>query len=88
MQDIADDIGYVGSGMIAAKLYDLGAYPAAVKSCLGEEVVGDVYEVPDPTNVLPVLDEYEGDEYKREKAIVKMAPGEEAEAWVYWSTLR
>ena len=52
---------YVGKGSVAGELYDLGAYPGALKSrSKSARVVGEVYHLPDTTQALRSLDEYEG----------------------------
>ena len=84
MQKVADKIDFVGQGRIKAKLYDLGSYPAAVEELWQNEISGDVYNVHDVEKVFSVLDDYEGPEYWREKANVKMERGEVLNAWVYW----
>ncbi len=49
----------VGRGSIAAALFDLGIYPAAVPASDGR-VWGEVYEATQPFVVLQALDELEG----------------------------
>jgi len=52
---------FKGRGSIAAALFDLGIYPAAVSAEDGHaRVRGEVYEMTDATAVLEVLDEIEG----------------------------
>lgn len=79
---VASELLYIGTGRVKASLYDLGAYPGAVKEG-NSEIVGDVFELRNET-VLAVLDEYEGDEYRREIEAVKLSSGETVEAWMYW----
>ena len=82
---------YIGRGSIAAALYDLGIYPAAVPSTEGR-VWGEVYDVADPPTVLAALDEIEGYRpedhdrslYTRAEVDVALADGTEARAWVYF----
>lgn len=82
---------YIGRGSIAAALYDLGIYPAAVPSTEGR-VWGEVYDVADPPTVLAALDEIEGYRpedpdrslYTRAEVDVVLADGTEARAWVYF----
>ncbi len=50
---------YRGRGTIAAALFDLGIYPAAVPDPDGR-VWGEVYEMTHPVIVLRALDELEG----------------------------
>ena len=52
---------YVGKGIVAGELYDLGSYPGALKSQdLASRVVGEVYRLSNATQALQRLDEYEG----------------------------
>jgi pyruvate carboxylase len=86
MNEIADDLIYVGRGNIKAGLFDLGHYPAAVKGAWQTEIKGDVYEIGKADAVFAVLDDYEGEEYKRGTAAVTMANGQSTNAWIYWYT--
>jgi gamma-glutamylcyclotransferase (GGCT)/AIG2-like uncharacterized protein YtfP len=76
----------VGFGLLRGRLYDLGAYPAAVRSAEPEHRVrGIVYRLePGLREVLLTdLDAYEGAEYRRELAAVRLESGETVSAWVY-----
>src|SRR5215203_5852269 len=48
-----------GRGTIAAALFDLGIYPAAVPAA-DSRVRGEIYELTDPAAALRALDELEG----------------------------
>lgn len=51
---------FVGEGWIRGRLYDLGEYPGAVPSDLGnEQVFGELYRLGRPSEQLPILDEVE-----------------------------
>ena len=84
-------LSFRGRGSIAATLFDLGIYPAAVPSP-DSQVWGEVYAMSDPDAVLGVLDEIEGYSpaapdhslYLRERTLVTLNEGETAEAWVYF----
>ncbi len=84
IQDMADKLRFLGHGKVKAALYDLGAYPAAVEVSGKAELRGDVYEVADAEAVLLFLDEYEGEEYRRELTTVMMEAGEMIKAFIYW----
>lgn len=81
----------VGRGTIAAALFDLGIYPAAVPSSDGM-VHGEVHEMLDPVTVLRELDRIEGYRdnepesslYTRVRKDVTLDTGEVVEAWVYF----
>jgi len=82
---------FVGRGTIAAELYDLGIYPAAVPAPDGR-VWGEVYRMKDPDKALAGLDGIEGysaDDpdrslYVRETVDVKLTDGRTERAWVYF----
>ena len=84
-------LGYVGRGSIAAALFDLGIYPAAVPAEDGR-VWGEVFRMGHPSIVLQALDEFEGcrtDEpesslYTRALTEVTMEDGHTIQAWAYF----
>jgi len=88
---IEEHLRYSGRGSIAAALFDLGIYPAAVPAAEGR-VWGEVYEVLDPPLVLEALDEIEGYSpgelesslYTRRKTSVTLENGRIVEAWAYF----
>jgi len=58
---IDSQLAFKGSGTIAAALFDLGIYPAAVPSeHENARVRGEVYEMTDAPAVVAVLDDIEG----------------------------
>jgi gamma-glutamylcyclotransferase (GGCT)/AIG2-like uncharacterized protein YtfP len=81
----------VGRGSIAAALFDLGIYPAAVPASDGR-VWGEVYEALQPFLVLQALDELEGYRpgepetslYNRALTPVTLEDGREVHAWAYF----
>lgn len=82
---------YMGHGWIAAALFDLGIYPAAVPD-EGSRVVGEVYEMTQPASALRALDELEGYRpgepetslYTRRRTPVHMDDGTVVDAWAYF----
>ncbi len=80
-----------GRGSIAAALFDVGIYPAAIPAS-DTRVRGEIYRMFDSASVLAVLDEIEGfrpsrpDEslYTRVEAQVTFDNGQVASAWVYF----
>jgi gamma-glutamylcyclotransferase (GGCT)/AIG2-like uncharacterized protein YtfP len=82
---------YTGRGTIAAALFDLGIYPAAVPASDGQ-VRGEVYRMSHPSIVLQALDEFEGcraDEpesslYTRTLTPVTLEDGSVVDAWAYF----
>ena len=81
----------VGRGSIAATLFDLGIYPAAIPA-LDERVLGEVHRMLDADAVLAALDEIEGYRpaqpdaslYTRVETPVTLDDGRVAPAWAYF----
>ena len=81
----------IGRGSIAAALFDLGIYPAAVPATDGR-VWGEVYEATQPFMVLQALDELEGYRasepeislYNRALTPVTLEDGRRVHAWAYF----
>jgi gamma-glutamylcyclotransferase (GGCT)/AIG2-like uncharacterized protein YtfP len=84
----------VGNAKVRGKLFDLGEYPAGVKSNDNSFIIGELYRVTNENEVdwaIAQLDDYEG---------IFVEPGEEAlykrevvdvhidnkitQAWIYW----
>lgn len=80
-----------GRGTIAAALFDLGIYPAAVPAG-DSRVCGEVYELINPRIVLDALDELEGYRpgepesslYTRALTPVTLEDGLIVDAWAYF----
>ena len=81
----------VGRGSIAATLFDLGIYPAAIPSS-DQRVVGEVHRMSDPASVLAALDEIEGYRpgqpdaslYTRVETLVTFDDRRVEPAWAYF----
>jgi gamma-glutamylcyclotransferase (GGCT)/AIG2-like uncharacterized protein YtfP len=89
---IDSSLTFNGHGSIAAALFDLGSYPAAVPAKHeNARVRGELYEMNDPAAVLQVLDEYEGynsaepdaSPYGRRVTPVALDNGRVMDAWAY-----
>ncbi|OFW03205.1 MAG: hypothetical protein A3I61_01100 [Acidobacteria bacterium RIFCSPLOWO2_02_FULL_68_18] len=84
-------LDYLGRGTIAAALFDLGIYPAAVPAS-DARVRGEIYRMAHPAIVLPALDEFEGCRsgepesslYTRELTPVTLEGGPVVDAWAYF----
>lgn len=82
---------FIGRGTIAAELYDLGIYPAAVPAPDGQ-VWGEVYRMKNRDKALAGLDGIEGysaDDpdrslYVRQLVDVRLTDGRTEKAWVYF----
>jgi gamma-glutamylcyclotransferase (GGCT)/AIG2-like uncharacterized protein YtfP len=91
-QRVDSSMSFVGRGTIRAALFDLGIYPAAIPTNDGSEVLGEVYQMLDPTLVLASLDEIEGYRaaeperslYIRVLTDVGLDDGGSVQAWVYF----
>lgn len=91
---IGNGLQYIGKGKLRARLYDLGKYPGAIPGAASkaEEVIGDIFLLPDPEKTLRTLDRYEGidarrpaaGEFVRKKSRVNLRSGKNVIAWVYW----
>jgi gamma-glutamylcyclotransferase (GGCT)/AIG2-like uncharacterized protein YtfP len=88
---IDDHLVFRGHGTIAAALFDLGIYPAAVPDEDGR-VRGEIYQMLQPAVVLRALDEIEGYRpgepetslYTRTLTPVTTDEGERVNAWAYF----
>ena len=88
---IDEHLTLVGRGSMAAALFDVGIYPAAVPATEGK-VWGEVYEVSHPFVVLRALDELEGSRpeepetslYNRKLTPVTLVDGRLVLAWAYF----
>lgn len=90
---IESHLVFRGYGTIAATLFDLGIYPAAVPAEHDDaRVRGEIHEISDATAVLAVLDEIEGYSakepstslYNRRVAPVALDDGGWVDAWAYF----
>ena len=81
----------LGAATIEGRLYDLGRYPAlSPPAVAGELVHGEVFRLANPTASFKWLDIYENfapadtdREYDRVVRSVRLATGEDIDAWVY-----
>lgn len=91
-QRITPKLAFEGRGTIAAALFDLGIYPAAVPTDDGSLVWGEVYVMLEPSPVLATLDEIEGYRpneperslYVRILTKVTLEDGRMLDAWAYF----
>ncbi|HKZ05260.1 MAG TPA: gamma-glutamylcyclotransferase family protein [Methylomirabilota bacterium] len=72
---------FLGEGIVAARLLDLGRYPGAVPDPAGR-VRGEVWELASP-DVWPALDSAEGPQYHRSRTTVVIGK-RSLEAFIYW----
>ena len=59
-QLLMEQATYLGKAMVSGRLYDIDRYPGLVLAPgSGLRVVGDLFRLPHPANLLRILDEYE-----------------------------
>lgn len=86
---LAANSEFLGEARIAARLYDIGPYRAAVLSSeAGDWVRGEVFQLNDPDEMFAILDQYEGSDFERLKVQVLLDSGAGEQAWVYLYTGR
>ncbi len=75
---------FVGAGTFRGKLYDLGAFPGAVASDQSpDQVRGEIYALRDPQRILPALDAYEAQGFRREIVAIRSEAGATLRCWIY-----
>ena len=77
---------FVGSASVRGRLYDLGRYPGLVRERANDgRVFGELYELPDDVakRALRNLDEYEGQEFDRQRMYAVLPDGRRRASWVY-----
>ena len=90
-KSLIDSLQFVNFGTIEGDLYDIGSYPGAIKRKGKGKIVGDVFLLDNPEEVLNLLDKYEGysshkvneSEFMRTRCRVSLNSGENLNAWVY-----
>lgn len=91
-QQLAMYANFVGIARLQACLCQVSSYPGAVPSSdAADQVVGELYQLLQPEQLLPLLDIYEEcgegfaqpQEYHRELQQVTLDNGESVSAWVY-----
>jgi len=70
----------LGEGTVRGVLLDLGRYPGLIEG--RGRVRGEVYRL-DGAELLPILDREEGYNFQRRRAVVTLAGGRRAWAWLY-----
>jgi gamma-glutamylcyclotransferase (GGCT)/AIG2-like uncharacterized protein YtfP len=81
---VVEKLRPVSEGFTFGRLYDLGAYPAAIFDPASAWIIyGTVHELPEDAMILDRLDAYEGPEYVRIEQLVTLAAGGVVSCWVY-----
>ena len=75
---------FLGTGRMQGRLGRSYPHRGVVRSDKRDEwILGEVFELNDPGHLLPILDEYEGSEYKRSTVPVVLDSGKRIRAWMY-----
>jgi gamma-glutamylcyclotransferase (GGCT)/AIG2-like uncharacterized protein YtfP len=75
---------FLGTGRMRGRLTRSHPHRGVVQSKnSGEWILGEVFQLDDPARLLPILDEYEGQEYKRTSVPVQLDSGKRLRAWMY-----
>lgn len=91
-QLLAQQARFVAMARYQAVLYQVSYYPGAVPSNTAtDQVLGELYQLLQPAQLLPLLDNYEEcgpgfaqpQEYRRELQQVMLDNGDSLSAWVY-----
>jgi gamma-glutamylcyclotransferase (GGCT)/AIG2-like uncharacterized protein YtfP len=75
---------FVGTGRMPGRLTRSQPHRGVVRSNHPDDwILGEVFELNDPDQLLPILDDYEGSEYKRTSVPVVLDSGKRLRAWMY-----
>jgi gamma-glutamylcyclotransferase (GGCT)/AIG2-like uncharacterized protein YtfP len=75
---------FLGAGRIQGRLTRSHPHRGVVQSNQPDDwISGEVFRLKDPAKLLPILDEYEGPDYKRTKVPVQLDSGKRLRAWMY-----
>jgi gamma-glutamylcyclotransferase (GGCT)/AIG2-like uncharacterized protein YtfP len=75
---------FLGTGRVQGRLTRSLPHRGVVQSKNpGEWISGEVFQLDDPARLLPILDEYEGQEYKRASVAAQLDSGKRLRAWMY-----
>lgn len=73
--------GFLSPATAIGRLYQIDWYPGLVLDAAAGVIIGEVYQV--PPDVMEELDRFEGAEYRRLQAPVRLPDGETVSAWVW-----
>lgn len=94
-QFLEEKANFLSIGYICGLLFDLGPYPVAVCADKHDQhIVGDIYALNECSNLLSILDDYEGVgelletgvTFERKQIEVRLPDGSQLDAWVYLHT--
>jgi gamma-glutamylcyclotransferase (GGCT)/AIG2-like uncharacterized protein YtfP len=75
---------FVGAGRMQGRLTRSHPHRGVVQSNNpGEWIKGEVFRLNNPSQLWPILDDYEGPQYKRTSVLVQLDSGKRVRAWMY-----
>jgi gamma-glutamylcyclotransferase (GGCT)/AIG2-like uncharacterized protein YtfP len=78
------DSEFLGTGRMQGRLTRSHPHRGVVQSKKPDEwIAGEIFQLKNPAGLLPILDEYEGLEYKRTSVPVQLDSGKRLLAWMY-----
>lgn len=74
---------FEGKGRIQGRLYRVASYPGWKQTTYNEWVTGEIYSLFEPRGTLLLLDEYEGEDYRRVLVEARIEGSPSLECWAY-----
>ena len=75
---------FVGTARMQGRLARSHPHRGVVQSSEPDEwIAGELFRLHDSATLLPILDEYEGSNYKRTSVLVELDSGKRLRAWMY-----
>jgi gamma-glutamylcyclotransferase (GGCT)/AIG2-like uncharacterized protein YtfP len=75
---------FLGPARMQGRLERSHPHRGVVQSNKPDEwITGEVFQLNDPSKLLPILDEYEGLNYQRTNVPVQLGSGKRLRAWMY-----
>jgi len=75
---------FVGPARLRGKLYRIAHYPGLKRCSRGDAwVIGELFWLHNPGKILEALDQYEGDNFRRVRAIAHLEGGGRRACWTY-----
>lgn len=72
---------FLSAATVMGRLYRIDWYPGLVLDAAGDEIIGEIHQV--PPAVLEELDRFEGPEYRRLETDVRLADGVTVSVWLW-----
>ena len=75
---------FLGTGTFRGRLYNFGPFPGAISSReTADRVIGEIYRIEADRRTFHLLDNYEGNHFRRTCGPVVLDSGERIWAWIY-----